>query len=242
MNAGDVSIEDEITVVVIPEGVTEIGELAFNNCTSLKEITIPDSVTEIGEFAFEYCKSLKEITIPDSVTKIGDYAFSDCTSLKEITIPDSVTEIGYGVFSGCTSLKEVTIPDSVIWIGEDAFSDCEFLEKINYRGLQIKGQNLNFISSLSDGLVTMKCILIAAKEHKILKDDCFSPVLAVKLINAMHNGREAFEKEAAEIAENFQLIGFYDISSKVDVEAKQKLIRLFKEPTPAPAPQAPAAY
>lgn|GEM_PF-1791943 len=69
INAGDVSIEDEITVVVIPEGVTEIGELAFNNCESLKEITIPDSVTKIGDYAFNNCESLKEVTIPDSVTK-----------------------------------------------------------------------------------------------------------------------------------------------------------------------------
>ena len=44
--------------VVIPNHVTQIGNCAFYNCTSLQSITIPDGVTEIGERAFEGCKKL----------------------------------------------------------------------------------------------------------------------------------------------------------------------------------------
>ena len=68
------------------------------------KVVIPDSVTEIGEHAFKDCESLKEITIPDSVTVIYDEAFKGCESLKEIIIPDSVTEIGDMVFSSCEDL------------------------------------------------------------------------------------------------------------------------------------------
>ncbi|MDC0048141.1 leucine-rich repeat protein [Verrucomicrobia bacterium] len=65
----------------IPDGVTSIGDYAFNECTNLRSITIPDSVTSIGDFAFKYCTALTSITIPDSVTSIGERAFRDCQSL-----------------------------------------------------------------------------------------------------------------------------------------------------------------
>ncbi|MBE6206922.1 MAG: leucine-rich repeat domain-containing protein [Rikenellaceae bacterium] len=120
----------EITELVIPNSVTEIGTSAFRDCTSLTSITIPDSVTSIGDSAFNGCTSLTCITIPDSVTEIGTSAFRDCTSLTSITIPDSVTSIGKGAFYGCTSLTSITIPDSVTSIGDFAFNGCTSLTSI----------------------------------------------------------------------------------------------------------------
>ena len=110
-----------ITKVVIENGVTNIGDMAFTDCKSLTSITIPDSVTSIGYGAFYGCTSLTSITIPDSVTSIVDSAFEGCTSLTSITIPDSVTSIGYSAFYNCTSLTSVTIPGSVTDIGDQAF-------------------------------------------------------------------------------------------------------------------------
>ena len=120
----------EITELVIPNSVTEIGTSAFRDCTSLTSITIPDSVTSIGKGAFYGCTSLTSITIPDSVTSIGDFAFNGCTSLTSITIPDSVTSIGDYAFSGCTSLTSVTIPDSVTSIRYQAFYSCGNLREV----------------------------------------------------------------------------------------------------------------
>ena len=77
---------------------------AFQNCSSLTNITIPNRVTSIGGYAFNYCSSLTNITIPNSVTSIGSSAFSGCSSLKNITIPNSVTGIGYSAFEDCSSL------------------------------------------------------------------------------------------------------------------------------------------
>ena len=119
-----------LTSVTISDGVTNIGEYAFYKCSNLISITIPDSVTNIGDNAFEYCSSLTSITIPDGVTSIGYAAFEYCSSLTSITIPDSVTRIGRYAFASCSSLTSITIPDSVTSIGSSAFSGCEGLTSI----------------------------------------------------------------------------------------------------------------
>ena len=119
-----------LTSVTIPDSVTSIGEHAFAECDSLTSVTIPDSVTSIGDGAFQMCSSLTSVTIPDSVTSIGEYAFYFCYSLTSVTIPDSVTSIGEHAFEACYSLTSVTIPDSVTSIGGWAFESCSNLESI----------------------------------------------------------------------------------------------------------------
>ena len=49
--------KDSVNKVVIQEGVTSIGEYAFNGCSSLTSIEIPESVTSIGNGAFEWCRT-----------------------------------------------------------------------------------------------------------------------------------------------------------------------------------------
>ena len=119
-----------ITSVTIPKGVTKIGARAFCNCKSLVSATIPNGVTSIGESAFSQCSSLTSITIPNGVISIGKHAFSHCSSLTRATIPDRVTSIGEWAFYYCSSLISVTIPNSVTSIGRGAFCDCSSLTSI----------------------------------------------------------------------------------------------------------------
>ena len=119
-----------LTSVVIPEGVTSIGWHAFSGCSSLTSITIPEGVTGIGWCAFSGCSSLTSITIPEGVTSIGGHAFYGCSSLTSITIPEGVTGIGWCAFSGCSSLTSITIPEGVTSIGGRAFSYCSSLTSI----------------------------------------------------------------------------------------------------------------
>ncbi len=116
--------------VIIPSGVTSIGNYAFEDCKSLRSIEIPSSVTSIGDYAFGGCVSLTSVGIPSSVTTIGDYAFSNCTSLAGIEIPYGVTLIGQYVFSDCVSLTSVEIPSSMTSIEDHAFSGCWSLTNI----------------------------------------------------------------------------------------------------------------
>jgi len=68
--------------VILPNGVTSIGDRAFYNCSGLTSVTIPDSVTSIGIYAFYNCSSLTSVTIPNTVTSIGTSAFDGCYNVK----------------------------------------------------------------------------------------------------------------------------------------------------------------
>ncbi len=99
----------------IKEGVTTIGNFAFNSYSNLTSANIPNSITSIGNFAFSHCSGLTSVTIPESVTSIGKYAFYGCSSLTSMTIPNSVTSIGYYAFENCSSLTKVNISDLTAW-------------------------------------------------------------------------------------------------------------------------------
>ena len=132
-----------VTELIIPDGVTSIGDHAFEGCTSLTSIVIPDSVTSIGDYAFYGCTGLTSIMIPDSVTSIGHVAFIGCTGLTSITVDEDNTSyqsidgnlyskngrtlIQYAIGKKNTSF---TIPDRVKSIGAWAFRDCTDLTSI----------------------------------------------------------------------------------------------------------------
>ena len=71
----------------VPSSVVNIGDSAFGNCSSLREIIISYGVKNIGNFAFFMCSSLNKISLPASLSSIGENAFLLCKSLKKITIP-----------------------------------------------------------------------------------------------------------------------------------------------------------
>ncbi len=118
-----------IAQVIFEEGVTSIGNYAFDWCTKLTNVTIPEGVTRIGDSAFRYCK-ITHLTIPSTVTSIGNQTFYCCDKLTDVAIPEGVTSISHSAFSYCKMLTDVTIPEGVISIGEYAFSWCDGLKSV----------------------------------------------------------------------------------------------------------------
>ena len=128
--------QQRLTSITIPGTVTSIGGEAFKGCTALASITIPNSVTSIGNSIFEGCSSLASITIPDNVRSIGDRAFA-MSGLRSITWPASVTTIQaldtygqMGMFAGCKNLQTVIIQEGVTEIGDYAFRECTTLSSV----------------------------------------------------------------------------------------------------------------
>ena len=120
----------EIIDLVIPSGITTIGNNAFAGFSGLKSISIPNSVTSIGDEAFYGCTNLQSVAIPNGVTSIGERAFLNCDSLSSITIPNSVVNIGKWGFANCSSLTSVVIPEKLETISDHLFTECESLVSV----------------------------------------------------------------------------------------------------------------
>ena len=116
--------------IVLPKGITTIGDDAFSYNTNLTSIKIPNTVTSIGKRAFQGCTNLTSIEIPDTVTYIGDYCFSDCNRLQKIKLSKKIQTINQRLLQGCSSLTEIEIPEGVKSIGYAAFSSCNKLTTI----------------------------------------------------------------------------------------------------------------
>ena len=153
---------EPVTDVVIPDGVTSIGEGAFAYCTTLTSIAIPDSVTSIGHAAFIGCQSLKSVYITDIEKWLAidfeAYAnpltydavlYLNGVPVTELVIPESVTVIGDYAFEGCVSLRSVTIGEHVVGIGYGAFSYCSSLTSITIPAGVTKLEGWTFASCTS---------------------------------------------------------------------------------------------
>lgn len=129
---------NDVKAVIIENGVTSIGDFAFNKCIELSNITLSDSVTTIGEQAFRNCRKLTQITISENVENIGNKAFIGCRKLTSIDVDydnqyysstdgilfntDKTTLI---VFPSAKSVQEYNVPEEVIHIADRAFYGCQ---------------------------------------------------------------------------------------------------------------------
>lgn len=120
----------ELLSVQLPDGLLEIGNKAFERCERLGNMVIPAGVKSIGSNAFYACYTLSDLSLPDSVTWIGDSVFWGCTHLQSVRLPRSLKEIGLSLFKMCLRLKRLDLPDGITKIGRWAFSDCECLTEV----------------------------------------------------------------------------------------------------------------
>ena len=118
--------------ITLPDTLTRISGYAFRDCENLTQIIIPEGVTSIGFDTFESCRSLAIVSLPSTLNELGSYTFEDCASLSSIVIPKGIREIPYGCFYNCNTLKQISLPTNLVSVGGWAFHGCTSLTSVSF--------------------------------------------------------------------------------------------------------------
>ncbi len=122
-------VRDQVTSVVVGEGVTSIGNNAFFGMRALASVSLPSTLTSIGGGAFGNALALGQIALPEGLAYIGDGAFEMC-GLTSVSVPDTVTQMGKRVFMTCLSLTEATLSAGLTAVPASTFQGCDMLASI----------------------------------------------------------------------------------------------------------------
>ena len=124
------AIRDQVTSVVVGEGVTAVGDRAFFGMRYLASVSLPSTVASIGEGAFGNALDLGQIVLPAGLASIGDAAFGMC-GLTSVAIPDSVAQMGERVFMSCPNLTEVVWSAGLAEVPAWTFHGCGLLASVS---------------------------------------------------------------------------------------------------------------
>ena len=97
-----------------------------------EQIRIGTAITDIGDKAFEACTTLKNIVFHDLIDTMGFHAFYECTDLSTLILPLHLIEIGYEAFANCNKLQHLTIPYSVKYMDARIFKQCNSLTALEF--------------------------------------------------------------------------------------------------------------
>lgn len=120
--------------VSLPVTIQDIGEHAFDGCTSLRNAIVGTNDNVIPANTFKGCISLTNVYIPDNIEIIEESAFENCQNLEKIRFPPNLSTIGDNCFKDCTQLEEVIFTNEttdVVTISETAFENCQQFEIAN---------------------------------------------------------------------------------------------------------------
>ena len=175
--------------IIITSG-QNIPERAFYNCSQLTKVVLPKSITDIGNNAFYGCTSLSYLEWnANECISAGSKTypiFANCSNLSTIVFGNGVTTIPAYAFYGCNAISSLKIPKNVINIGTDAFAGCA-----NLANIEVESQN-NVYAAIDNCLIdkSNKRIILGCKNSIIpsngsvtsISDNAFDGCIGLKNI------------------------------------------------------------
>lgn len=99
--------------VIMENGITSIGESAFESCVNLEAVEFNTTLESIGFQSF-LATAVANLKIPEGVTKIDCHAFNFCESLVYVKLPESLKELQDGTFNMCNALYTLHIGGNTV--------------------------------------------------------------------------------------------------------------------------------
>ena len=130
--------------VILPEGLTNLGILAYGNCSRIVSAHLPGSLSELSPRVFYNCTSLSKVTVENGVYYIGERAFDNCTSLDTIvlkcTYPPDLGDISDSAFTSFDAT--VVVPCGLVDLYHNYAIWNQFTDIIEDCGVGITENNL----------------------------------------------------------------------------------------------------
>lgn len=128
-------IDNDIKSIEIGEGVTTVGDHAFQGCHQLKSVSFPQSLTSIGAYSFHADTNyltLAEVTIPKNVSFVGKGAFYNNDALKKLVIEESDVDLKFEplAFEDSDAIEKIVFPKRVSALGAHSFHHCDKLSVV----------------------------------------------------------------------------------------------------------------
>ena len=152
---GDYALRSyNLSTLLLPEGLEEIGEEAFYNNQQLTKVTLNEKLKEVGDYAFRGCSQLALVNY-NAINLQATDLFSNCTSLEKVNVGAKVRILPEGIFEGCKNLAIVKFAertdDTPFVLGDYVFSGCGNLTSLDLPATttEIGGNAFSYCSRLS---------------------------------------------------------------------------------------------
>ena len=144
------------TQYTVPASVKVLGEDSFYHSNNLTSIILPDGLTTVEEGGLSFCTNLQTVYIPSSLTSIGG-RFLDCSKVEDVKIPEGVTELKKQFLDGCSALKTLELPSTFTTQTDSLFCrGCTALQSVTCKAATPPALESNAFENVILAGVTLK--------------------------------------------------------------------------------------